>query len=175
MGHISLPWMIPNRLGKSKSSDTENALSRKRGLRTPTEGHTTAAQGDHGYDVRTLEADKPAVAGSVPLIWMFPKPSNADANTRLKDARPGTLLFSRTFFRSLVDSLSATQSVLTLITVTERSLFPLSSFRVVLLLARHLSLSLLASLSLLLSSSFLSSGFAIRPISLLSLVYLNFW
>lgn len=87
LGHVTLPWMsrsiVPDRPWKSRFSHTQNALSSKRRLRTPTEGHTTAAQGDHGYDVRTLEADKPAVAGSAPLIWMFSKPSNADLNSRL--------------------------------------------------------------------------------------------
>lgn len=50
-------------------------------------GYTAAARGDHRYDVRTLEADKPAVVGSVPLIWMLLKPCDADVNSRLGDAR----------------------------------------------------------------------------------------
>lgn len=86
--------------GKFKSSHTQVALRRKR--RTPTEGYTTAAWGNHRYDVRTLEADKPAAASSVPLIWMFSRPSDADVNIRFGDSRPyDAPLFSRSLYTCL--------------------------------------------------------------------------
>lgn len=76
LSDISLLWrshsVTPKHPGKSK---------------TPTEGHTTAAWGDHHYDVRTLEVDKPAVVVSVPLIWIDWKLCDADVNSRLGHAR----------------------------------------------------------------------------------------
>lgn len=61
------------------------ALSSHRCPQTPTEFSTTAAQGDHGYDVRTLETNKPAVASSVPLIWMLWMP-DTNVQSRLSPA-----------------------------------------------------------------------------------------
>lgn len=66
---------------------TQNALSSKRRLPAPTEGDATAARIGHRCDVRTLEADMPAAARSVPLIWMLWRPSGADVNSRPGDAR----------------------------------------------------------------------------------------
>lgn len=80
-------YVIPKHSGKSKCSHTKYMLSSKRRLRTPKGGYTAAAQGDHHYDVRTLEADKPAVVSSVPLNWMFLPACDADVNSRLGDAR----------------------------------------------------------------------------------------
>ncbi len=177
---MSLPWrsysVIPKHSGKSKSSHTQNALSSKIQLKTPTEGYTTAAQGDHRYDVRTLEADKPAVAGSVPLIWLFSKPSDADVNSRLWDAcRICPAVFA--FVLYITCRLAQCHSVGAgshRCQGTVHSLLPLSSSLVVLLLPHHLSLS--ANLSSFHSQIhffhlFLLSG----PLSLVILVYLDFW
>lgn len=53
--------------------------------------------GDHRYDMRTLEADKPTVASSAPLIWMFLKLCHAaNVNSRLWDyhwTRPAVFMF----------------------------------------------------------------------------------
>lgn len=171
LGHITLPWMsysiVPDHLGKSRFSYTQNALSSKRRLWTPTEGHTTAAQGDHGYDVRTLEADKPAVAGSAPLIWMFSKPSNADLNSRLWrcSARIPCCFHVRFIHHLSTRSVPLSQRWLSSLLLCVRF-----SHSVHLELSSHFTFSSLLRPRL---NSFLSSGFAIRP-NFSGLMYFNF-
>lgn len=119
----------------------------------PTLMFTAAAWGDHHHNMRTLEADKPAVTCSVPLLWMFLKTTNTDVDSRFEDTCYIWCSDCSVGF-IFAGSLGATQSVPALITV--RCLF--SHFS-------HSAHPFFLSLSFF--QSFCSSGFTIRLISLM--------